>query len=60
VAAPVRRRSAILDRTIRVEGHRRRPPGGFSFPDRAEAWVPAAKQPGAYLTVIARLRPACR
>ena len=55
---------AILGRTIRIEGDPSTVvgvmPDGFSFPDRAEAWVPAAivnNRGNSYLQVIARLRP---
>ena len=55
---------AILGRTIRIEGDPSTVigvmPDGFSFPDRAEAWVPAAivsNRGNAYLQVLARLRP---
>jgi len=55
---------AILGRSIRVEGDPATVvgvmPDGFSFPDRAEAWVPAeivANRGNSYLRVIARLRP---
>jgi predicted permease len=56
--------STIIGKTIRIEGD---PsivvgvmPDGFSFPDRAEAWVPASvltTRGNAYLQVISRLRP---
>ena len=55
---------AILGRAIRVEGDVATVvgvmPDGFSFPDRVEAWVPAAivtNRGNSYLKVIARLRP---
>jgi hypothetical protein len=54
---------AILGRTIQVEGDPATVvgvmPDGFSFPDRAEAWVPAAivsNRGNSYLKVITRLR----
>jgi predicted permease len=55
---------AILGKIIRIEGDPSTVvgvmPDGFSFPDRAEAWVPAAivtNRGNSYLKVIARLRP---
>jgi predicted permease len=55
---------AILGKVIRIEGDPSTVvgvmPDGFSFPDRAEAWVPAAivtDRGNSYLKVIARLRP---
>jgi putative ABC transport system permease protein len=55
---------AIVGKTIRIEGDPSTVvgvmPDGFSFPDRAEAWVPAAvltTRGNAYQRVIARLRP---
>jgi putative ABC transport system permease protein len=55
---------AIVGRTIRIEGDPSTVvgimPDGFSFPDRAEAWVPATvltTRGNAYLQVMARLRP---
>jgi len=55
---------AVLGRIIRIEGDPSTVvgvmPDGFSFPDRAEAWVPAAiltNRGNSYLQVIARLGP---
>ena len=55
---------AIIGKVVRIEGDPSTVvgvmPDGFSFPDRAEAWVPAVvltTRGNAYLHVIARLRP---
>jgi putative ABC transport system permease protein len=54
---------SIIGRTVRIEGDPSTVvgvmPDGFSFPDRAEAWVPATvltTRGNMYLQVIARLR----